>query len=163
MYMWVDAIFWKHVLCFTILELFLDLRAKINNTLKTVSLLYTQTVCFKNINPSYLGFAHNLLFQTKLMHNVVSNYVLLHVSDPEITCEPFAEAVNKDVETNFLKSTIKGENSHLWFICGQKLIQYIWVTEYGCIKIAVTGTLNNPYWLASIVLEGAMPIVRGEK
>lgn len=59
------------------------------------------------------------------MHIVVSNYVLLHVPDPEITRESFAEAVNEEVETNFLKSTINGESSHLWFICGQKLIQYI--------------------------------------
>lgn len=78
--------------------------------------MYTQTVCLKNINPTYLGFAHNLIFQTKLMHTVVSNYVLLHVPDPEIICEPFAKAVNKEVETKFLKSTINGESSNLQFI-----------------------------------------------
>lgn len=93
---------------------------------------------------------------------MVSNYVLLQVPVSESTFEPFVEAVNKEVETNFLKFTINGECSHLWFICEQKLMPHIWVTEHGYIKIAITCTLN-PYWLASMVLEGAMPIIREEK
>lgn len=56
---------------------------------------------------------------------MVSNYVLLQVPVSESTFEPFVEAVNKEVETNFLKFTINGECSHLWFICEQKLMPHI--------------------------------------